>query len=129
MTAKTKIQLEFPIKCSPAVLHNRLSTASGLSEWFADDVHVKGNRFTFIWKGSEQAAEMVQNKDGRLVRYKWEEDEDEDSYFEFAINKEELTGDVSLTITDFAEKGEGEEEEVIDLWNSQIADLKRILGC
>lgn len=127
MTAKTKIQLEFPINCSPSVLYNRLSTASGLTEWFADDVHVKGKRYTFIWKGSAQVAEMVQNKDSRLVRYKWEEDDDEDAFFEFTINKEELTGDVSLIITDFVE--DGEEEETIDLWNSQIADLRRVLGC
>jgi uncharacterized protein YndB with AHSA1/START domain len=127
MTAKSKIQLEFPIKCSPSVLYNRFSTASGLSEWFADDVHVKGKMFTFIWDGSEQVAEMIQNKDSRLVRFKWEDDEEEETYFEFLITKDELTGDVTLSITDFAE---GDEiEEVTELWNSQVTDLRRILGC
>lgn len=127
MSDKVKIHLEFPIKCSPSVLYNRLSTASGLTEWFADDVNVKGKLFTFIWKGSAQEAEMIQSKDSRQVRFKWVDDDDEDTYFEFLINKEELTGDVSLTITDFVE--EGEEDETIDLWNSQITDLKRVLGC
>jgi hypothetical protein len=83
-------------------LYNRFSTASGLSEWFADDVHVKGKMFTFIWDGSEQVAEMIQNKDSRLVRFKWEDDEEEETYFEFLITKDELTGDVTLSITDFA---------------------------
>ncbi|PTN08456.1 START-like domain-containing protein [Mangrovibacterium marinum] len=127
MTAKSKIQLEFPIKCSPSVLYNRFSTASGLSEWFADDVHVKGKNYTFIWEGAEQVAEMIQNKDSRLVRYKWEDDEDEETYFEFLITKDELTGDVTLLITDFAE--EDEIDEATELWNSQITDLRRILGC
>ena len=78
------------------------STASGLTEWFADDVNVKGKRFTFFWDGSEQAAEMVQNKDSRLVRFKWDDDDEEDTFFEFLIEKDELTGDVTLMITDFA---------------------------
>jgi len=125
MTLKSRIQLEYAVNCSPAVLSNRLNTASGLAEWFADDVRVKGKKFTFIWDGSEQEAEMVQNKDGKLVRFNWlEEDE---TYFEFRINKDELTGDVSLVVVDFAD--EGEEPEAIDLWNLQIADLKRNLGC
>ena len=130
MALKSKVQLEFPIKCSPVVLYNRLSTASGLAEWFADDVHVKGKKFTFIWEGSEQVAEMTQKKDSKLVRFNWidkEADVPDDTFFEFCINRDELTGDVSLVITDFAE--EGEEDEVVDLWNSQVADLKRNLGC
>jgi hypothetical protein len=125
MVSKSRIQLEYSVNCSPAVLSNRLNTASGLAEWFADDVHVKGKKFTFIWDGSEQEAEMVQNKDGKLVRFNWLEDDG--SYFEFRINKDELTGDVSLVVVDFAT--EGEESEAIDLWNLQIADLKRNLGC
>jgi uncharacterized protein YndB with AHSA1/START domain len=125
MAQKSKIQLEYPVNCSPAVLYDRLNTASGLAEWFADDVHVKGKTFTFIWNDTEQRAEIVQSRDGKAVRFNWLEDED--AYFEFRINKDELTGDVSLVITDSVE--EGEVAGTIDLWNSQIADLKRNLGC
>jgi len=125
MSEKLKIQLEYPINCSPKVLFNRLSSASGLAEWFADDVRVKGNLFTFVWEGAEQQAERTLFKEDRLVRFNWIDEED--SYFEFRINKEELTGDVSLLVFDFSD--EDEEEETVGLWNSQIADLKRILGC
>lgn len=125
MSEKLKIQLEYPINCSPKVLFNRLSSASGLAEWFADDVRVKGNLFTFVWEGAEQQAERTLFKEDRLVRFNWVDEED--SYFEFRINKEELTGDVSLLVFDFSD--EDEEEETVGLWNSQIADLKRILGC
>jgi uncharacterized protein YndB with AHSA1/START domain len=119
-----KVQFEYVINCSPKVLYNRLSTASGLAEWFADDVRVQGKHYTFIWEGSEQTAEMTLRKENRLVRFNWTDDEN--LYFELKISQDELTGDVSLIIIDFAE--EGEEEETRELWNTQIADLKHILG-
>ena len=125
MTSKVKINLEYLINCSPKVLYNRLNTASGLTEWFADDVCVRGKRYTFIWDGSEQTAEMTLHKENRLVRFNWV-DEDEDTYFEFKIARDELTNDVSLLITDFAE--EDEVDETRGLWNSQVADLKHVLG-
>ncbi|WP_321371781.1 START-like domain-containing protein [uncultured Draconibacterium sp.] len=124
MTGKVKINLEYIINCSPKVLYNRLSTASGLTEWFADDVRVRGKRYTFIWDGSEQTAEMTLHKENRLVRFNWIDDED--TYFEFKITRDELTGDVSLLITDFAE--EDEQDETRDLWNTQVSDLKHVLG-
>jgi uncharacterized protein YndB with AHSA1/START domain len=124
MTDKIKIQLEYVINCSPKVLYNRLSTASGLTEWFAEDVRVRGKQYTFIWEGSEQTAEMTLHKENKLVRFTWV-DEDE-TYFEFKITRDELTGDVSLLIVDFCE--DGEEEETEELWNTQISDLKHVVG-
>jgi len=124
MTDKTRIQLEYVINCSPKVLYNRLSTASGLTEWFAEDVRVKGKKYTFIWEGAEQTAEMTLHKENRMVRYTWLDEEE--TYFEFRITQDELTGDVSLIIIDFAEQGE--EEEAKGLWDTQIADLKHVLG-
>ena len=128
MAGKSKIQLEYIINCSPKVLFNRLSTASGLSEWFADDVRVKGNLFTFVWGDSDQIAEKKFHKENKMVRYEWTDndlDKDE-SYFEFVINQDDLTNDVSLTIVDFAD--EEEVENTSDLWDSQISKLKHLLG-
>ena len=124
MTDKIKIQLEYVINCSPKVLYNRLSSASGMTEWFAEDVRVKGKYYTFIWGGSEQTAEMTLHKENRLVRYTWVDEND--TYFEFRITQDELTGDVSLIIIDFTE--EDEVDETNELWNTQIADLKHLLG-
>ena len=123
MTDKIKIQLEYVINCSPRVLYNRLSTASGLTEWFADDVRIKGKQYTFIWEGSEQTAEMTLRKENSLVRFTWV---DEDGYFEFKIVRDELTNDVSLMIVDFADDGEQEDTE--ELWNAQVSELKHVLG-
>jgi uncharacterized protein YndB with AHSA1/START domain len=124
MSKKNKIQLEYIINCSPKVLFNRLSTPSGLAEWFADDVHLEGKVFTFIWKGSKEVAEMTLFKENKLVRFTWENNEH--TYFEFRITQDELTGDVSLIVTDFGE--ESETEEITGLWHNHIALLKHVVG-
>jgi hypothetical protein len=128
MAGKIQIQLEYNVNCSPKVLFNRLSTASGLTEWFADDVRVKGNLFTFIWGDTNQIAEKKLHRENKMVRYEWvdEDMENDESYFEFVINQDDLTNDVSLTIIDFAE--EGEIKEASNLWDTQISKLKHLLG-
>lgn len=123
---KQKLELEYTINSSPKVLFNRLSTAGGLSEWFADNVNVKGETFTFIWGESEQIAELILKKNDKYVRFRWIDDEEEKNYFEFKVNIHELTGDVALLVTDFAE--EDELDDTIELWNTQIAKLKHVLG-
>ena len=124
MARKNKIQLEFIINCSPKVLFNRLSTPSGLAEWFADDVQVEGKEYTFYWKGSSEVAELSLFKENKLARYTWREDEH--TYFEFRITQDELTGEVSLIVTDFGY--ENEANEIIGLWQNHIHELKRIVG-
>ncbi|MEE9460448.1 MAG: START-like domain-containing protein [Bacteroidales bacterium] len=108
------------------MLFNRLSTPGGLAEWFADDVNLHGVIYTFIWEKSEQQAEVIQRKDNKYIRFRWVEEEDKDSYFEFRLNQDELTGDVSLMITDFAE--DDETTDAVDLWDTQIAELKHVIG-
>jgi len=123
-----KLQLEYIINCSPKVLFNRLSTAAGLSEWFADDVRVKGNLFTFVWGDIDQVAEKKNHKENKMVRYEWINDDldKEENYFEFIVAQDDLTNDVSLLIVDFAD--EDELQATSDLWDSQITKLKQLLG-
>jgi len=126
MAEKIQIQLEYSVNCSPKVLFNRLSTASGLTEWFADDVRVKGNLFTFIWGDTSQSAEKKLHRENKMVRFEWVGEDADESYFEFIINQDDLTNDVSITIVDFAE--EDEIKETSNLWDSQISKLKHLLG-
>jgi len=128
MAGKIQIQLEYTVNCSPKVLFNRLSTAAGLTEWFADDVRVKGNLFTFIWGDTSQTAEKKLHRENKMVRFEWvgEDMDKEESYFEFVINQDDLTNDVSLTIVDFAE--DDEVKETSNLWDTQISKLKHLLG-
>ena len=126
MSGKKKFEMEYPINASPKVLYTRLSTPGGLSEWFADDVNLEGNLFTFIWEKSIQKAELVFTKENRAVRFHWIEDGDPKYYFEFRITQDDLTGDVSLLITDFAD--EDEITDAMGLWDKQINNLKVQLG-
>ncbi|MFA7408910.1 MAG: START-like domain-containing protein [Bacteroidales bacterium] len=126
MPMKHKFEMEYLINASLKVLFTRLSTPSGLSEWFADDVNLENNILTFFWEKSQQQAEILFIKDNKAVRLKWLDDEDPKTYFEFRLNREELTGDVSLTITDFARKDEIEDAR--ELWDTQINQLKTLLG-
>ena len=41
MSDKIKFELEFPIQASSQLLYQYISTPSGLSEWFADNVNFK----------------------------------------------------------------------------------------
>jgi hypothetical protein len=127
---KTKYELEYTLNCSPRVLFQRLSTPEGLGEWFADKVDAKGDLFSFFWNRSESKARLSALKENKLVRFEWlgnNGNGDKDSgYFEFRIDREELTGDIALIITDFAEPDE--KDDSIYLWDTQIQDLKRLLG-
>ena len=122
-----KYSLEFPINSSVSILYKRLSTPSGLAEWFADDVIVKEKTFTFFWEGSEQEAKLLKLKTDNFIRYKWENNNTKEDYFEFLIQVDEMTSDVSLIITDFAED-EQDKEEQTSLWSNQISLLKMAIG-
>lgn len=124
-----KVQVEFPIKSSISILYKCLSTPSGLSEWFCDDVDLEknGKVFVFKWVDSEQRAEVVDQEEESHIRMVWlEEDRSEEHYFEFRIQVDEITGDVALLITDFCEPGE--EDETRLLWESQVKDLMHNVG-
>ncbi|MGJ8735730.1 START-like domain-containing protein [Zobellia laminariae] len=125
MDDKIKFELEFVIQASPQLLYQYLSTPSGLSEWFADNVNLKGEVFSFIWDGSEEEAKLLKRKSDEFVKFAWVENED-DSFFELKIIVDEITKDVSLFITDFAEEDEVDEAKM--LWTNQVTDLKQVLG-
>jgi len=128
MDDKTKFEIEFPIHASPQLLYQYISTPSGLSEWFSDNVNSRGELFTFIWDDSEEQAKLLSKKSGERVKFRWTADEEDglSCYFEIRIQVDEITKDVSLMVTDFAEDDEVDEAKM--LWENQISDLKQVLG-
>ncbi len=128
MDDKVKFEMEFPIHASPQLLFQYISTPSGLSEWFADNVNSRGEVFTFIWDGSQETAKLLSKKSGERIRFRWMADEEEgDSYyFEIRIQVDEITKDVSLIVTDHIDEDEVDEAKM--LWENQISDLKQVLG-
>ncbi|WP_040281017.1 START-like domain-containing protein [Psychroserpens damuponensis] len=128
MEDKVKIEMEFVIHASPQLLYQYISTPSGLSEWFADNVNSRGELFKFMWDGSEETAKLLSKKSGERIKFRWLEDDEDGSsnYFEIKIQVDEITKDVSIMVTDFAE--DDEIEEVKMLWTNQISSLKQVLG-
>ena len=120
-----KYELEFQIRSSVNILFNCLSTPSGLSEWFADDVNCTKNTYTFIWDNSEQEAELITVSNNYFIKFRWM-DYPDNTFFEFRIEVDEITNDVILKVTDFAESDEIQEGK--DLWTSQIHTLMKHLG-
>ncbi len=119
-------ELEYVLPASPTVVYNRLCTPSGLAEWFADDVNQKKDVFTFFWNGSQQQAQLLGKKKNEYIRFRWLDSEKEESFFEFKIEVDALTNDLSLLVTDWAY--EDEIDESIELWDTQIDALKHVLG-
>ena len=128
MNAKKSFSIEYDFHASKQMLFQYLSTPSGLGEWFADNVNSRGENFSFIWDDSEENAKLIQKKNNERARFQWEEDEEEGNpyYFEFKIQVDDITNDVSLIVTDFAEEDEMEEAKM--LWDNLISSLKQILG-
>lgn len=124
-TTKVKFQLEFEFRSSPKILFASISDSSGLAGWFADEVITSDDVYTFVWEGSESHARLVALRDLQLVRFQWM-DENDGTYFQFEIKEDDITSDIALIITDFANPGE--KETTIRLWESQILKLRMLLG-
>ena len=97
MTTKIAFSIEYDFQSSPQLLFQYLSTPSGLSEWFADNVNSRGEDYTFIWDDTEEYAKLIQKKNNEKVRFRWMNDEEDqdDCYFELKIVVDEITKDVS----------------------------------
>lgn len=125
---KIKFEMEFPVNSSPQLLFQYLSSPSGLSEWFADNVNSRGEQYTFIWGDSSENARLMNKNVDERVKFRWQDEQEQDTeyFFEIKIVKDEITKDVLLLVTDFAYENELEDQKM--LWENQINDLKKVLG-
>ena len=126
--SKIKFEQEYLLKTSTKILSNMIMTPGGLSEWFADDVNIKDDIYTFIWNGSEEKARLLGKKEGEFIKFRWIEDEEEDidSYVELKFHVDPMTKAVVLNVTSFA--FDYEMDEVQHYWENTINELIRKLG-
>ena len=126
--SKIQFEIEFVIQASPQLLYQYMHTPSGPSEWFADNVNARTEKYSFFWDDSEEDALLLRKKANEFVRFRWlnGDDDQDDCFFEMRIVVDEITKDVSIVVTDFAEEDEVDETKM--LWESQIGDLKQVLG-
>jgi len=125
MSKKQLYTLEYPVRCSPTILYDFLSNPSGLQEWFADKVEDQNGVFSFAWNGSEEEAEVLESEENKSIRFHWLT-APTDEYFEFSIEKSEVTNQTILVINDFADKKEIKDQS--RLWETQVKDLFHRLG-
>ena len=125
MSKKQLYTLEYPVRCSASILYEFLSTPAGLQEWFADKVDERDNVFSFSWNGSVEQAEVLEHEPDKFIRYHWLH-LPKTEYFEFKIEKAEITNQTILVIKDFAEKGDIKDQS--QLWQYQIKELFHRLG-
>jgi len=125
MSKKQLFTLEYPVRCSPSILYEFLSTPAGLQEWFAEKVDERDSVFSFSWDGSVDKAEVLESVDDKSIRFHWLH-APKDEFFEFSIEKSEVTNQTILLVKDFAEKKEIKDQS--QLWNSQLKDLFHRIG-
>ena len=128
--AKNKFIGEYDFRASKKMLYPYISTASGLSQWFADDVNINNEDkvYTIIWDGEENKAKMVSSRANHHVKFEFldtETDDDEANYVEMKFDVSEMTQELFLRVTDFSDM---DDEEASELWDSLIHDLKEIVG-
>lgn len=125
MSKKILYTLEYPVRCSPGILFEFLSTPSGLQEWFADKVDERDDVFTFGWNDTEEKADLLEMEEAKFIRFHWTHSPKEE-YFEFSIEKSEVTNQTILIIKDFAEKKDIKDQS--QLWEYQVKDLFHRIG-
>ncbi|MDO5665044.1 MAG: START-like domain-containing protein [Bacteroidia bacterium] len=126
---KEKFHIEFVMgSATQASLWRMISQIDGLSEWFADEVAMNEDEsiYTFFWGKSDNQAEIINLKPQQSIRFRWIDEENENIYFEFQLHKLELSNEIALQVTDFAEPDE--KGDAIVLWETQIDKMKRQLG-
>lgn len=124
--SKVKYVGEFEFNASKKMLYPYLNSASGLSQWFADDVNINPDKsFVFLWDGQESQAKIATSRLNEQVKFKFISEDEDPNYVEFKLDKNELTGSVYLQVTDYSDM---DEDEAAELWDSLVNDLKEIVG-
>ncbi|MCC9167427.1 ATPase [Pontibacter sp. XAAS-A31] len=128
---KTKFVREFPINASAKLLYPYLSSASGLAQWFCDDVKIDEDKvYNFIWDGRSHFAEMTSIRTNRSVRFNFLDDNkshvSDPAYIDLSIESSELTQELFLRIVDYTE--EEDHEELEELWDNLVQNLREKVG-
>lgn len=139
---KIKFENEYEMRASHKILYPYLNTASGLAQWFADDVTIDEDKvFSFFWDDEVQKARLAGNRRDHFVRFEYlpeqngkKEEGDsllngsgaELSYLELSLEKSEITQSVFLRVVDYTDLED--EEELYALWEGMIASLRETVG-
>jgi uncharacterized protein YndB with AHSA1/START domain len=130
-TQKRLFTTDFEIHASVKMLYPYIDSASGLSEWFADDVRISPEKvFTFVWDHEEHKAVLSSHRTNHFAKFEYlpetKEDEKDPSYFELRLEVNELTQTTFIKISDYSDFDDL--EELQDLWEGLVENLKKVVG-
>lgn len=123
---RVKFTVEFIFRASPSILYDFLTSPACLTRWFCDEVDIYDREYTFVWSGTAETAELIEDEEDELIRFRWEDADNDDEYLEFKLFKSPVTDETILEVTDFCD-----EEDLADqrqLWKSQIERLRQETG-
>ncbi|MEM1327732.1 MAG: START-like domain-containing protein [Bacteroidota bacterium] len=123
---RVKIDMEYIFRASPAMLYKFFTEPAQLIRWFCDEVDIDGNTYTFVWEGSEEVADLIEDEEDSRLRFQWEDADDDDEYYELRMNRSPVTGETILEITDFCDDDEVDDQR--QLWDNQMAQLRQEIG-
>lgn len=131
MTKKQLFTADYELHASVKMLYPYIQSASGLSEWFADDVRISPEKvFTFVWDNESHKAVISSQRANNFVRFEYlpesEADKKDPSYFELNLETNELTQRTFLKIYDYSDFNDM--VELQELWDGLIANLKNVVG-
>lgn len=129
--SKHRFTVEYPINASTKILYPYLASASGLTQWFCQDVRIdEDHRFNFIWDNQPHYAEMSSHRTNRSVRYVFLDQNKrltpDANYLDFTLEESQLTQEVYLRVLDYSE--ETDEEELQEMWDGLIIKLREQVG-
>ena len=122
---RVSFQIEFLFRASPTILYKFLTSPACLVRWFCDGVDIQEDTYVFEWSGSEESAILLDDIEEERLRFKWEDNADNE-YFEFKFDISPVTNETILTLTDFCDDDEVEDQK--KLWSSQFDMLRRETG-
>ena len=123
---RVKFTSEFIFRASPNIVYQFLTDPACLTRWFCDEVDINDSTYTFVWSGSPEVAELIEDSEGSMVRFAWEDADDDDEYLEFNITKSPVTGETIMYVTDFADDDEVEDQKA--LWETQLTRMRAEMG-
>ena len=128
---KNKFVSDYQINASKKIVFHYLSSASGLEEWFADEVKIDEDKnYIFDFDNEEHYAKLASLRLNSHVKFEFFDPKNpvstDHSYIEFKLEENDLTQTLFLKVIDYSDVYD--EDESVSIWDGLIGRLKEIIG-
>ena len=127
-----KIEIEYPLTTkSPNIVWDQISSAHGLERWLADRVIEENGVMKLTWgniygEHHTLSANIVERQKNSHIRLQWVDEEEPEAYWEMRIGKSDLTGDLCLSVVDYAPAEDI--DDLHELWDDNLDRLHQSSG-